>query len=496
MKSVFVVLVGMLVVTGFASVRPAAVFNHNMVLQQGRRLPVWGTASAGEKISVSFGDERKTCVAGADGKWRVDLEPMVASSVPRNLTIGSCVITNVVVGEVWLCSGQSNMSLRLWGDPQVGKHAGRETDGYFDAALVNLPEVRSCTVPCEWDVEERADFLKKLSWKPFLPGTQKALSAIAFHYAVILHDSLNVPVGVIVAAWGGASIKPWISSDGFRSVPSLAKFADVKLVKSMDGKITSDEEDARNPAAASAARKNAYPSQCRILWNAMVRPLVPFALRGAIWYQGEADRGKGFGYCEYLEALWNGWSKAFEHSALPFYLVQLAPYAYGKWPLEQYEMRMAQEKFAKDHAYAGMVSTVDVGELDNLHPCRKRTVAMRLAAMALNRDYGRKEVPCDGPALVSCRAQGDVAVLSFDHVRSWCRCGDEQLGEFEVAGTNGVFKAATVEYGKNTLKVSAAEVRNPAAVRYLWSWGMIGKLKNECGLPVPPFCAKVQGEEK
>lgn len=483
--------------SGFAAVRPAAVFNHNMILQQGRRVPVWGTANAGEMVSVSFGGEQKTCVAGADGKWRVDLEPMAASSVPRDLTICSCVITNVLVGEVWLCSGQSNMSLRLWGDPQVGKHAGRETDGYFDSAIVDLPDVRSCTVRCEWDIRERDDFPNKLTWKPFLPGTQRELSAIAFHYAVILRNSLRVPVGVIVAAWGGSAIAPWISPDGFRSVSPLAKFADVELVNSKDGKIATDEEDARNPTAAgSTQKKPVCPSQCRILWNAMIRPLVPFALRGVTWYQGEADRGKGFGYCDYLEALWNGWSKAFESPKLSFYLVQLAPYAYGKWPVGQHAMRMAQERFAREHDYAGMVSTVDVGELDNIHPCRKRTVAMRLAAMALNRNYGRKDILCDGPALASCRAQGRVVRLSFEHVQNWCRCGDEHPGEFEVAGTNGVFKTAIVEYGKNTLKVSSAEVENPTEVRYLWDWSVHGKLKNECGLPVPPFCVKVQGVAK
>ena len=498
MKLVIFALTGVLAMSGFATVRPASVFNHNMVLQQGRRVPVWGTADAGEKVSVVYGGERKTCVAGSDGKWRLDLEPMAASATPLNLTIGSCVFTNVVVGEVWLCSGQSNMSLRLWGDPQVSKHAGRDTDGYFDAALVDMPQVRACTVPCEWDVCERSDFRGKLVWKPFSPGTQRDLSAIAFHYATILHTALRVPVGVIVAAWGGAAIAPWISPDGFRSVPSIAKFADVKLVNSKDGKIATDEEDARNPAAAqSAKKKRVYPSQCRILWNAMIRPLVPFAIRGAIWYQGEADRGMGSRYYNYLEALWNGWSKAFEVPELSFYLVQLAPFGgYGERPDRFCEIWTAQERFAEDHAFAGMVSTVDVGEQDNIHPCRKRTVAMRLAAMALNRDYGRKDIPCECPKVLSCQAQGDAVLISFEHVRAWSRCGDEQPGEFEVAGTNGVFKAATVEYGKGTLKVLSKDVESPKAVRYLWSWQLTGKLKNECGLPVPPFCVNVQGDDK
>lgn len=482
--------------SGLATVRPASVFNHNMVLQQGRRVPVWGTADAGEKVCVAYAGERKSCVAGSDGQWRLDLEPMAVSAVPQDLTIGTCVLTNVVVGEVWLCSGQSNMSLRLWDNPKVGKHAGRETDGYFDAALTDLPSVRACTVPCEWDVGERSDFRNKLEWKPFLPGTQRTLSAIAFHYAVILHTALRVPVGVIVAAWGGSAIAPWISPDGFRSVPTLAEFADIELVNSKDGKIATDEEDAQNPAAAQTdKKKHVYPSQCRILWNAMIRPLVPYAMRGSVWYQGEADRSKGDGYCDYLEALWNGWSKAFENPELPFYIVQLAPYGgYGNPPDRYCEIRTAQERFAQGHAYAGIIPTVDVGEQDNIHPCRKRTVAMRLAAMALNRDYGRKDIPCEYPKVVSCRAQGDAVLISFEHVRAWCRCGDEQPGEFEVAGTNGVFKAATVEYGKGTLKVLSKEVERPKAVRYLWNWHLAGKLKSECGLPVPPFCINVQDD--
>lgn len=497
-SSMLCALIGVLAMPGLATVQPASVFNHNMVLQQGCRVPVWGTAAAGEKVSVAYGGARKSCVAGSDGQWRLELEPMMASAAPQDLTIGSCFFTNVVVGEVWLCSGQSNMELSLWGSPQIGLHAGRETDGYFDAALVDLPEVRACTVPREWDIKERTDFQKKLSWKPFLPGTQRALSAIAFHYAVILHASLRVPVGVIVAAWGGSSIKPWISPDGFRSVPSLAKFADVKLVKSLDGKLAANEADAKNSMVLRPARNNVNPSQCRILWNAMIRPLVPFAFRGAIWYQGETDCGMRLGYYDHLEALWNGWSEAFERPEMSFYLVQIAPYkGYCQWVGQRHcEIWTAQEKFARDHAYAGMASTVDVGELDNLHPCHKRTVAMRLAALALNRDYGRKDIRCDGPALSSCRAQGNVVLLSFDHVSNWCRCGGEQPSEFEIAGTNGVFKAAIAEYGKGTIKVASEEVKTPKAVRYLWNWNLVGKLKNECGLPVPPFCVDVQEDSK
>lgn len=473
----------------FGQVRPASVFNNNMVLLRDRKVPVWGMAECGERVVVSFGDQTIEGHAGADGCWRVELAPMHASNVPRTLTIGESSFTNVVVGEVWLCSGQSNMSLRLWSRPSVGQHAGRETDGYFDSLITDIPDVRGCTVPCRWGVEERTELDSPLEWQPFHAGTQREFSAIAFHYAVILHMALRVPVGVVVAAWGGSSIEPWISPSGYRSVPTLAKFADSKLVNSKDGKIASDEEDLRSPSASKGGKKkHVYPSQHRILWNTMVRPIVPFAIRGVLWYQGEANRAMGLRYCDYLEALWNGWAKAFECPRLSFYLAQLAPYCYdAKHPLRDCEIWMAQEKFAREHAFAGMTPTIDLGEGDNIHPCRKRSVAMRFAALALNRDYGRKDIPCDAPEVSSWSIDKGSVTLRFDHVRKWWRCGIERPGEFELAGEDGVFRSAKVSYGAASLAVTCDAVEKPIALRYLWSWLSEGKIKNEYGLPVPPI---------
>lgn len=480
----------------FAAVKPASVFNHNMVLQREKPVPVWGVADPGEKITVSFGKTTRTCVAAANGTWRVDLAPMPACETPRDLRIGSVAFTNVVVGEVWLCSGQSNMTLKLWREPGISKHSGRETDGYYDSILVDDTGIRAASVKQVWSIEEQT-FLKeeRLDWTMFTSGSQRALSAIAFNYAVTLRNALKIPIGVVVSAWGGAAIEPFISPDGFRSVKGLEHFADKKLVNSFDGKILTDEEDAKNPSAAGkkpAKKRGGAPKQCRIIWNSMIRPLVPMAIRGAIWYQGETNRSQELLYADYLEALWNSWSKAFENPELSFYLVQLAPYRYGNKPSEYCGIWTAQENFARRHPHAGMVASIDCGELDNIHPCRKRTVSMRLAAMALNRDYGRKDIPCDGPALVSATAKDGAVTLKFDHVKCWCRCGDPRPDEFEVAGEDGVFKPATPKFGPGKIIVSSAEVVAPKAVRYLWSWLAFGAIKSEVGLPLTPFNVPVE----
>ena len=466
MKKVCLMIVAAVAACGLrADVKFAAPFNDGMVLQREKPVAVWGTAAAGERVTVAFAGQTVTTTAGADGRWLVRLAPMKASDEGRVLTANGASVKDVLVGEVWLCSGQSNMSMVMWSNPYVRQHGNRENNGYLDAMIVDEPSVRVCTVPNVWSAQPK-ELSAPLKWERLAPGRQKNFSALAFHYALILHRTLKVPVGVIVSAWGGTCIETWVSSDGYRSVPKLAAMADRPI----------------NPKGSH--------QQPRALWNAMIHPLVPFTFRGALWYQGESNRTQGLAYKDRLNALWNGWSKAFENPEMPFYLVQIAPFCYGLKPKEpratSCDIWEAEETFAKENPYAGMATIVDVGERDNIHPGDKRTVAIRLAALALNRTYGRKDVPCDNPAVKSCSVKGDVVTIAFDHVQQWLMHGLDPA-PFEVAGPDGAFKPATAKYLKGAVELRATGVAEPKQVRYLWNWNGNGRLKNDYGFPLPPF---------
>ena len=476
-KTVFMAAAVAACVAG-AEVKFACPFNDGMVLQREKPVAVWGTAEAGERVTVMFAGQSVQTTAGADGRWLARLAPMAASAEGRELSANGAVVKDVLVGEVWLCSGQSNMSMQMWSRTHVFQHGNRETNGYLDAAIVDEPNVRACTVPMIWSVQPRIP-AQRLVWQRLQPGRQQALSAIAFHYSTILHHALKVPVGVIVAASGATNIETWTSPDGFRSVPSLAAYAEKTLLSAP-------------PPGTSKRDWNVLraKNQPRALWNGMVYPLVPFTFRGALWYQGESNREQGGAYKEYLVALWNGWSKAFENPEMPFYLVQIAPYDYnmksdnpkatdcGIWE--------AEAAFARENPHAGMASIVDVGEHDNIHPGDKRTVAIRLAALALNRTYGRKDVPCDGPEVVSAAVKGDVVTLKFNHVRRWLMHGTDPA-PFELAGADGKFVPATVKYLDGAVELRARGVAEPKQVRYLWNWCGKGRLKNDYGFPLAPF---------
>lgn len=487
------------IVPAFAAVKPAMIFNDNMVLQQGCEAPVWGVAEPGEKVKVSFAGQTLETAADAKGAWCVKLAPMKACAEGRTLTIGTTAFSNVAVGEVWVCSGQSNMSMAMWYKPYVGTHGNRDINGYLDSMIANEPEIRGVKVPCVWSVREK-ELDGRLAWRPFVPNTLLDFSAVAFHYAKILHEALKVPVGVIETAWGGTNIETWISPDGYRSVKGLEGYADKPLLAKDPNaeKPTSDAQDAKKPTAAAKGKRRGMElhKQPRALWNAMVYPLVPFAVKGAIWYQGESNRGQGLRYKDYLHALHNGWSKAFGNPDMPFYVVQIAPYDYGAkadQPLARAncEIWQAEEQFAREIPNGGCAVIVDVGDHDNIHPGDKRTVAMRLAVHALNKTYGRKDIPCESPTVKSATAENGKVKVLFDNVTKWVMHGNDPA-KFEIAGADGAFRMADVKFSDGCVELSAKGVSAPKFVRYMWNWCWTGRLKNDYGLPLGPFSVEIK----
>jgi len=448
----------------FAALELGSPFSDGMVLQRGAPVSVWGfSASPSAIVQVSFGGETAKCTADEQGRWRVKLPSFEANSEPRVFFVSSgdesITIEDVVVGEVWLCAGQSNMEMALWRSANVGTHAGRETDGYFDGMTVDEPQVRALSIPKDWSVKPLELLRKPFGWRHFSPGSCMDLSAIAFHYALALHRSLKVPVGVIVTAWGGTPAQSWTPN------------AEPEKVLLTEG-----------------ARLHRQP---RVLWNAMVAPIVPYAVRGMIWYQGEDNRGDGVAYAERLDALYSGWSRAFGIVPLPFYMAEIAPFDYRLWETDDLmyrtDIREAQHAFVKTKPNAACVSTVDVGDPESIHPDNKRTVALRLAANALNKTYGMKQLACDGPELDSWKVVGDTVTLTFRNVKGWNMNGHGVL-PFELAGESGPFSPASAKIvSNNAIEVSSTFVDRPVRLRYAWSWLQSSRLKNEHGYPLAPF---------
>lgn len=471
-----------------AALVPAALFNHNMVLQRDKAVAVWGTADAGADVTVAFAGATAKGRAGADGRWRVDLPPMKADATPRTMTIASskgerCVYTNAVVGEVWLCGGQSNMTFAMWPRPSIGQHAGRERNGYFDVMLTDEPDVRGVRMRECWSAEPKDH--ARLSWFAFTPGNGGDFSAAAWHYALRLARALKVPVGVIESAWGGSCIETWIPP---------AAYAASKSFKALAARpIRTEPNEQEKAHQKKTGRGPSLHQQPRACWNAMIHPLAPYALRGAIWYQGCTNRGKWREYYEMLETLRVGWSAAFECPDMPFFLCQIAPYGYSTEEKDSGETQIREEmaRFAHDYApRVGLAVLSDVGELDNIHPGDKRTVGTRLAALALNRVYGFRQLVCDAPELdaAALSKDGKTVVLSFRHVKDWCLNGTALL-RFELAGADGAYVAVA---GRAVPRTNRVELTVPAGlvpkrVAYMRKSCVHGFLKNEAGLPLGPF---------
>lgn len=495
MKSKAFTLVAFAASVASAAVKPAALFNHDMVLQSGRKVPVWGMAAPGERVKVAFAGQELFADAGTDGRWRVDLSPLAASEVSQTLTIGENVFTNVVVGEVWLCSGQSNMSFAMWPNPAVAPAAGRERNGYYDALLTDEPSIRGVTIPNEIAAEPIP--LARQTWHRFTPGNfdgNRKFSAIGFHYALRMRQALKVPIGIVVSAWGGSRIEPWVPACGFKAVESVSALAGVPIATELTPEQAKSLAEMRKKGTWRTEKTILY-DQPRSIYNAMIHPLEPFQFRGVVWYQGESNRSNWREYYDLLKALHRGWMERFENPDMAFYLTQITSYGYYGGVNDPGECRIREEmeRFGDEEPNAGCASVGDVGDDSNIHPSDKRTVATRLAALALNRTYGMKQVKCDAPKFRRAVMQPyGRLVLHFDHVEGWCKNGNE-AEPFELAGDDGVFVPVKSEFRGTTVVLTVPKGMTPRKVAYMRQFRTYGRLRNEAGLPVLPFVKDLGG---
>lgn len=469
-------------------------FTANMVLQRDARLPVWGTAQAGESVSVAFAGQVKTAAVGPDGFWETHLDPLPASSEPGDLTVDyvysaglargaeedhAVVMDNILVGDVWFCCGQSNMEM---GMTMIDDRTTELKDTKYPGIRL-YPLYRSTSPSPQRHV---INVWREADRYNLVTGGWNGFSAVAYLFGRELHKKLGVPIGLIQAAYGGSSIDPWIPPEEMKGNAVLA--GDYALIQEADGRFKDAlraDPNAKHPWEGIMDYAQLKPAT---IYNAMVCPVAPYALKGVIWYQGETNVGEGMAYTEKMKALISGWRRIFRQPAMPFYFVQLPPWEYGSQGSLP-SMWLAQEA-CLSIPHTGMAVTLDVGDPANIHPGNKKPVAERLALIALADAYGRKDVTSSGPVFKSMEIKGAEAVISFDFVDGGLKSKDSgPLGFFEIAGADGVFVPAKAEIRGATVVLKNDGVKKPAAVRYAWSNTASASLFNAAGLPARPFTA-------
>ena len=454
-----------------ADVRLPAVIGSGMVLQREMEAPLWGWADAGERVRLKadwLADE-VTVTAGQDGTWRVRVRTPGAGGPYKIAIAGHNTVTleNVLIGEVWVCSGQSNMQ---W---SIGPVFGPGVDNYADVIkAADYPNIRLFNVKNTVAAAPAADCAG--SWTPCTPQTVAPFSAVGYFFGRALHQELKVPIGLIGGSWGGTPAEAWTSKRALREVPELAaRFAEPLAA-------VARLRDQPEPAAIG-------PHTATTLYNGMIAPLVPFGIRGVIWYQGEANRLEARLYRTLFPGLIADWRRSWGQGDFPFYYVQIAPYEYDGDKGQTAELREAQLRTLAT-PNTGMVVTMDIGNPRDIHPQHKDEVGQRLALWALAKTYGRSGLVYSGPLYKSMKVEGARIRLSFEHIGGGLVSrGGGPLAHFVIAGEGRWFHPAKAVIDGDTVVVSSGAVPEPVAVRYAWGTADEPTLANAEGLPASPF---------
>ena len=474
----------------------ASPIGDGMVLQRGMPVPLCGLAGPGERITVRLCGQEASATADERGRWQLTMGPFEAGG-PYEMEIAGRevrTVRNVLVGEVWVCSGQSNMEWAVsW-----SRDAAKEMSG------ANYPQIRLLKVPHVAAAEPQDDVTAE--WRECSPESVRDFSAVGYFFGRRLHQELGVPIGLIDASWGGSPAQSWTSLEVLRADPRLAQFAgwyDGAMAafpqaldayrKSLSAWVTEAlEAPARGLQPPAPPQPPMGPGNSWLpssLYNGMIRPLRSYAIKGAIWYQGESNADGAYQYRTLFPAMIADWRRAWGQGDFPFYFVQLAAYMPVQTePAEQSawaELREAQ-LMALAVPNTGMASAIDIGDVDDIHPRNKQEVGRRLALWALAKTYGR-DLVCSGPIYESMSAEGNKARLRFGYVGGGLKARDERLSGFAVAGADQRFEWAEARIEGDTVVVWNDKVPQPVAVRYSWANNPIGNLYNTEGLPASPF---------
>jgi len=445
-----------------AQIRIASIIGDNMVLQRNSEVKLWGKSKPNDKLTIRVGWDKSILktVSDANGQWLVKVKTTEAGG-PYLISVASgkekLTLTNILLGEVWLCSGQSNMEMPLRGfndQPVSGMN-----DALVDAEndKIRLYTVKKSALDSPQDTcSGNWDIANAMSVGKF--------SAVGYFYARELQRKLKVPVGIICSSWGGTRIESWMSSQAISSFP-ISK-------------------------AKTSVKPAGDPSQPSRLFNGMIHPILNFTIKGAIWYQGETNRFNSNEYADLMTAMVHNWRTDFDLGPFPFYFVQIAPYSYGdsKGLISAY-LREAQVKASLMIPNSGMVCTIDIGEEKIIHPSEKLTVAKRLTYWALSETYNKKGIAFQNPLFKMAVAQDSMMVISFDNLENGLTSFGKEISNFEIAGDNKLFYTAKAIIVKKQIQLTCPEVKKPIAVRYCFcNYPQVkGFLYNTAGLPVPPF---------
>lgn len=453
------------------SLRPAAVFSDEMVLQRETQVPVWGFASPGEKVTVrpSWNNRTYNAVTGPDGRWRAIIHTPVAGG-PHTLSLssrsGRITLHNVYIGEVWVASGQSNMSMPLKGygnQPVMGATQEILRSGKTHIHFINLPPLAAFKPLQDANA----------SWVKAIPENAGDCTAVGWFFARALDEQLDIPIGIINASYGGSNIEAWMPAEACR------EFDDIQVP---------EESDETSEWLANV------PST---LFNGMLNPVIGYGIRGFIWYQGESNIFNVPRYAPSVEAMVRHWRRLWSGGDLPFYFVQIAPYDYTEWnfftpqwPEISAYQRDAQRRCLDLIPNSGMAVTLDIGDKDCIHPRNKREVGTRLAYLALARDYGIKGFESESPEFDYMEITEDRAILHFKKMFAGLSTFGRKLTLFEIAGDNDVFVPAEAYIDEEnwTVVVYDKRVKKPVKVRYAFRNYLEGELFGTGGLPVGSFC--------
>lgn len=508
-----------------AQLSTAQIFSNHMVLQRGIPTPVWGWSSPSTEVTVTFAGQTKKAAATATGRWEVKLDVLPANATGQTMTItgkaGEAIVLNdILIGDVWICSGQSNMEWEV----------RQSLDAPREIAQANQPLIRLFDVLGHDIADTPAEKLVQQSrWEICTPQTVQRFSGVGYFFGRELQQQSGVPIGLLGTNWGGTRIEPWTPPVGFRSQPELAalsKAVDSQILTTESGKANwlkyaQDIEAWGAELKSGIAAGTALPAkplspgprghnEPAAIYNAMVAPIVGYGVRGAIWYQGESNSGEGLAYLPKLKALVEGWRTVWNQPAdfpFYFYVVKLAQFTQ---PNDNpaggdgfASIRIAQDRI-QELPHTGVASTIDIGDATDIHPKNKQDVGKRLAHLALRDVYGKNEIVVSGPTFKSLEVKGNKAVLSFNHHGGGLMIGKKEglqptaatpqapLRRFAISGADNIWHWAEAVIVDDTVEVSAAGVPAPTAVRYAYTGNPEGaNLYNKAGLPAMPFATDV-----
>jgi len=450
-----------------AQLKLASIFTNNMVLQQQAQVPVWGWTSAGKTVRVTSSWNKKTITTKADasGKWKLNLQTPSAGG-PYQLTISdgqNLGLNNVMIGEVWLCTGQSNMEMPMKG------FKGQPIIGSNEAILKSANKnIRVYTVPRGATTTPQANS-KPSDWKEAAPEAISNFSATAYYFGKDLNELLNVPIGLIHVSYGGSPAESWMDAE------TLAAFPEIKIPAATD----SIKSPNRTPTA---------------LYNAMLHPVIGYGIKGIVWYQGESNYDRPDQYENLFPAMVKQWRTQWNNAMLPFYFTQIAPYNYAQLPpynvggkYNSAYLRDAQRKSVDKIANSAMAVLLDAGEENNIHPANKKIVGERLALLALAKTYGLKGFGAESPAYDTLVVANGIAEVKFKNAGNWLTSYGKELQLFEIAGKDKIFYPAKAVIYRSSVMVSSPQVKEPVAVRYAFKDFTTGELFSTEGLPVSSF---------